>query len=182
MSGHPTEQAPLLGYAPLPSRISGLRQGTWITLLVLGIITAAGGLCFGGTFAIFAMSMARMAASSGGAMRVPPAGTFWVVAAVTAGLPLLFGITEILCSLWIRRLSQTASIVALTAIGLQFLALGTMLVLAGVRMASMGARRGPDIASVIMALSFYGLIEVVLGIMGILLIKVLRERRVGVLV
>ncbi len=185
MTDYPTEQ-PIqeLGYAPVSARISGLRQATWITLLVLGILTALGGLCLGGSMAFAALMFTKLVASmprSAPAAPLPSPQLFWLIGGITAAIPLAFGTTEIVCSVKIRRGSHPASVVALAVIGLQFLLVGAALLFGGVGLAMGTMHGGPDLPAQVLGLAFYGIIEIALGFLGFLLIKVLGEARTGVL-
>ena len=154
-------------YASPPARISRLRQQTWKTLLIKGVLSIfAGGLTI-----LDALTLTAMTRSSSAR---PAPSVPWTEFLLVFPLGLSFlaiGITEILCSIKLRRKSTTATIVVLILQCLQF---AVVLLIMGFALAGASARQIEEGAA---GLVVYGVIELAFGVLISLLIKLLREPR-----
>src|ERR1051325_11146459 len=86
----PEPFVPELNYQAVSDRMSGLRQATWIMLLVVASLTILAGLCSGGSIGFAFAMMRRMGPSM--SRTYPP--WFWVVATAYLVVPTAWGAAE----------------------------------------------------------------------------------------
>ena len=122
---------------PMDPSATPLRTGTWIYILVLGILYCVGGLCVGGS-TLFAMTLVARAGA-------PPAGfktIMLIVSIVMFIIPGAFGATYIWSAIRIRKNSRPAALTAMV-IAIINACLLLLIVVLGIVAALVNPRRDP---------------------------------------
>ena len=138
-------QSPQIGelsyQSPSADRMTTLRQATWITLLVVGILTLLLGTCIGTAADAGIISSYNRRAG----IRTPTLflRTYtWTAAVLLVAGPLVVGVGQIICAFKIRKFSVRATIVAAVLSGI--LMAGLLCILALAILGIVRARMPPD--------------------------------------